>query len=255
MSAPIVCDTQDHVALIQLQRPEKKNALSTAMYAALADAFAAAQADASVRVILIQGSATCFTAGNDLQDFLQQPPAGESAPVFRFLQAIATAQLPVVAAVAGPAVGIGTTMLLHCDLVYAAPNARFQLPFVSLGLVPEAASSVLFPALVGYQRAAEYLLLGQPFDAHQAQDMGLVNAVIDAEALLAHAMRVARQLAALPPGALRASKNLLKRSQHTQVQDALHIEGAEFRARLAMPEAHEALRAFMEKRPADFSRF
>lgn len=255
MSAQIVCDTQDHVALIQLQRPEKKNALSTAMYAALADAFAAAQADTSVRVILIQGSATCFTAGNDLQDFLQQPPAGESAPVFRFLQAIATAQLPVVAAVAGPAVGIGTTMLLHCDLVYAAANARFQLPFVSLGLVPEAASSVLFPALVGYQRAAEYLLLGQPFDAHQAQHMGLVNAVIDAEGLLAHAMRVARQLAALPPGSLRASKNLLKRAQHTLVQDALHSEGAEFRARLAMPEAHEALRAFMEKRPADFSRF
>ena len=156
---------KDRILRIELDRAERKNAITADMYRALADALAAAESDAQVRVVLVHGKPDCFTAGNDLKDFLERPPAGENSPVFQFLRGISTATKPLVAAVGGPAVGVGTTMLLHCDFVYAAPNARFQMPFVTLGLVPEAASSLLLPMLAGYQRAAELLLLGKPFTA------------------------------------------------------------------------------------------
>src|SRR5512141_1138899 len=181
----IITETKDGIARIEIDRPEKKNALTAAMYQALADAIKAAEADARVRVLLIHGKTDLFTAGNDLQDFLDNPPRDDNRPVFQFLYGISQAQKPIVAAVAGAAVGIGTTMLLHCDLVYAAPNARLQLPFVNLGLVPEAGSSLLLPALAGYQRAAELLLLGEPFDAHKAKEIGLVTEVVPESELFA----------------------------------------------------------------------
>ena len=192
----ILTRTEDAVARIEIDRPEKKNALTADMYQAMADALKAAEADSKVRAILIQGKADLFTAGNDLQDFLDHPPRDDARPVFQFLYAISRAEKPVVAAVAGAAVGIGTTMLLHCDLVYAAPNARLQLPFVNLGLIPEAGSSLLLPALVGYQRAAGLLLLGEPFGAQQAKEYGLVTEVVAEERLLGFALEQARKLAA-----------------------------------------------------------
>jgi enoyl-CoA hydratase/carnithine racemase len=180
MTDLILTETRDRIARIEINRPDKKNALTVAMYRAMADAVAAAEADPQVRVILIHGRADCFCAGNDLKDFLEQPPHGEGAPVSQFLQRIAVAKKPLIAAVGGPAVGIGTTMLLHCDLVYAAPETRFQLPFVTLGLVPEAASSYLLPKIAGYHRAAELLLLGKPFTAQAALAAGIVTEIIAA---------------------------------------------------------------------------
>lgn len=255
MSEHILTRTQDRVAAIELNRADKKNALTAEMYAAMADAVIAAEADPQVRVTLIHGKADCFTAGNDLKDFLERPPAGEDSPVFRFLQAISTAKKPVVAAVAGPAVGIGTTMLLHCDFVYAAPNARFQLPFVPLGLVPEAGSSLLLPMIAGYQRAAELLMLGRPFTAEKAMAAGIVTEVVAEDRLLAHAMEVAAAVAALPPSSLRATKALMKKRNAPQLAQAMQDEGGEFRARLSSPEAKEAMTAFFEKRKPDFSKF
>ncbi|MDP2639165.1 MAG: enoyl-CoA hydratase-related protein, partial [Betaproteobacteria bacterium] len=191
----ILSETKDGIARIEIDRPDKKNALTAAMYQAMADAIHAAEADSSVRVLLIHGKPGLFTAGNDLQDFLDHPPRDDQRPVFQFLYAISQAQKPIVAAVAGAAVGIGTTMLLHCDLVYAAPNARLQLPFVNLGLVPEAASSLLLPALVGYQRAAKLLLLGEPFSAQKAKEIGLVTDVVPEDRLFDTAMAQAKKLA------------------------------------------------------------
>ena len=180
----IITENRDGILRIEINRPDKKNALTAAMYQAMADALKAAEADSKVRVVLIHGKSDLFTAGNDLQDFLDNRSRDENRPAFQFLRNISRAQKPIVAAVAGAAVGIGTTMLLHCDLVYAAPNARLQLPFVNLGLVPEAASSLLLPALVGYQRAAELLLLGEPFSAQTAKEIGLVTAVVPEDVLL-----------------------------------------------------------------------
>ena len=251
----ILTESKDGVARIEINRPEKKNALTAAMYQAMADAIHAAEADAGVRVVLIHGKTDLFTAGNDLQDFLDNPPRDDKRPVFQFLYAISQAKKPLVAAVAGAAVGIGTTMLLHCDLVYAAPNARLQLPFVNLGLVPEAGSSLLLPALVGYQRAAELLLLGEPFDAHRAKEMGLVTAVVPADALLDTAMAQAKKLAGKPAASLRLAKQLMKQGQAAAVAQQIRLESGHFGERLASPEAKEAFSAFLEKRKPDFSRF
>ena len=248
-------ETRDRVAHVVLDRPEKKNAITAEMYVQLAEALAAADADARVRAILLYGSKDCFTAGNDIADFLKRPPAGAGSPTWRLFEVLPNLAKPIVAAVGGPAVGIGTTLLLHCDLVYAASQARFQLPFVPLGIVPEFGSTYLLPLLAGYQRAAELLLLGQPFDAGKALQIGLVTEVIEPEKLLAAAEQAALRLAGLPPESLRLTKRLLKASHAEIVRRTLEEEGRIFRERLDSPEAKEALRAFLEKRKPDFSRF
>ncbi len=248
-------ESRDGVLCIEIDRPEKKNALTAAMYQGMADAIKSAEADAKVRVVLIHGKPDVFTAGNDLQDFLDNPPRDDARPVFQFLYGISRAQKPIVAAVAGVAVGIGTTMLLHCDLVYAAPNARLQLPFVNLGLVPEAASSLLLPALVGYQRAAELLMLGEPFDAHKAREIGLITDVVPADRLFDTAMAQARKLVEKPAASLRLTKQLLKQAQAEAVAQRIKLESDHFGVRLASPEAKEAFSAFLEKRKPNFSAF
>jgi enoyl-CoA hydratase/carnithine racemase len=251
----IKTETKDRVLRIEIARPEKKNALTLDMYAAMADALAAADGDAGVRVALIHGAPDCFTAGNDLKDFLNRPPHAESSPTTRFLRGLATFGKPLIAAVNGAAVGIGTTMLLHCDLVYAAPGARFQMPFVPLGLVPEAGSSFLLPYIAGYQRAAELLLLGQPFDADKAHAAGFVTAIVPEADLFERARAGALAVAALPPAAVRATKALMRGRFGPRVAEAMNEEGKVFSERLASPEAREAMTAFFEKRRPDFSRF
>lgn len=255
MSDPILTTTDDGVLRITIDRPEKKNALTVAMYATLADTLRKAEATPDVRVVLIHGSGDAFTAGNDLADFVQHPPTDESSPVFQFLDAISTATKPVVAAVHGPAIGIGTTLLLHCDLVYATRDARLQMPFVTLGLCPEAASSYLLPLAVGPARAAELLLLGDPFSGEDARDWGLVNEVVSEEHLLEVAMEKARALAARPPASVRLTKSFLRRAHGEAVQTTIRDEAEAFLDRLQSPEAAEAFTAFFEKRKPDFSSF
>ena len=247
--------TVDRIARIELDRADKKNAITADMYQAMADALKAAEADREVRVVLFHGKPDCFTAGNDLRDFLERPPSGDTSPVFQFLQGISTAAKPLMAAVAGPAVGIGTTMLLHCDFVYASPNARFQVPFVTLGLVPEAASSLLLPMSAGYHRAAELLLLGKPFTAEKALAAGIVTEVVPDADLFDHALEVAAGIAALPPSSVRMTKALMKARYASAVAEAMGSEGEKFRAQLGSPEAKEAMQAFFDKRKPDFSKF
>ena len=239
---------------IAFNRPQRRNAITGEMYTQLADAIERGEADEAVRVFVLHGTPEAFTAGNDIEDFIKRPPAGESTPVFRFLRVMSAARKPVVAAVCGPAVGIGTTLLLHCDLVYAGDNARFQLPFTSLGLVPEFASSYLLPRVAGYQRAAELLLLGEPFDAARAQQAGFVTRVVPAAQALDTAREAARKLAALPAKSVRLTKELMKSQDAGAVRERLAAEGAHFRAMLGEPAAREALAAFMEKRKPDFSK-
>jgi enoyl-CoA hydratase/carnithine racemase len=245
--------TADRIARIELARPDKKNALTAEMYAQLTAALDAAGKDPQVRVVLLRGSADCFTAGNDISDFLKRKP-GES-PVFGLFQVLPSLEKPVVAAVGGPAVGIGTTLLLHCDFIIAAEDARFQLPFVPLGIVPEFGSTLLLPRLAGYQRAAKLLLLGQPFTAREALDAGIVTEVVSKEELLEKAERTASMLATLPPESLKLTKRLMKQAQAPEVQARIAEEGRLFVERLASPEAKEAMSAFLEKRKPDFSRF
>jgi len=251
----IVIRREDALLRIQINRPEKKNALTADMYAAIAAALRSANSDANVRAVLVHGVPEAFTAGNDLQDFLANPPTGDAAPVIEFLHALSHVEKPFVAAVTGVAVGVGTTMLLHCDLVYAADDARFALPFVSLGLCPEAASSFLLPAIAGYQRAAELLLLGEAFDAAKAREVGIVNEVLAPDLVLTAAEQAARKLAAKPPAAMRISKRLLKGQTRIMMEAALAEELREFLELLVSPEAKEAFAAFLEKRKPDFSRF
>lgn len=251
MDGSIGVEAADGVAILTLDRPAKRNALTRAMYAALAEALAAAEADPAVRVVLLTGAGEAFTAGNDLDDFLRHPPGDPaSSPVFRVLQGAAAAEKPLVAAVRGAAVGIGTTLLLHCDLVYAAEDARFRLPFVDLGLVPEGGSSLLLPALVGQARAAELLLLGEPFDAAAAHAMGLVTAVVPAAALTARALERARTLADKPAESVRLTKRLLRRGRTKDVSGRIAEEGGYFAARLASPEFRAAIAAFHARKRA-----
>jgi enoyl-CoA hydratase/carnithine racemase len=254
MDHHVIFAVEDRVARIELARPEKKNALTPGMYAALARALAAAEADGAVRAVLIHGAPGCFCAGNDLADFLSGPAGGE-LPAVQFLEAISRARKPLVAAVAGPAVGIGTTMLLHCDLVYAAPSARFQLPFTTLGLVPEAASTLLLPMIAGYQRAAELLLLGQPFGVEKASAAGFVTEVVAEAEVIERARAAARAVAALPPEAVRLTKGLMRGPLAAGVAAQMAEELRLFSLRVTSPEAREALGAFFEKRKPDFSRF
>ena len=207
MSEFIHTRREDAIVCVAMSRPEKKNAITTAMYSDLAEAIGQAAFDDAVRVAVIHGDAGNFTAGNDLGDFLASPPEDDNAPVFRFLREISNFEKPLIAAVEGVAIGIGTSMLLHCDFVYAAADARFALPFVNLGVVPEAASSLLLPQIAGWQRTAELLMLGEPFSAGQAREAGLVNAVLDRSEVLPAAMKAARLLAAKPPQALRETKD------------------------------------------------
>lgn len=237
---------------LALARPAKKNAITRAMYADLADELERAAASPDVRAVVLSGSGGVFTAGNDLGDFMMDPPSGPDSPVFRFLRAASTFPKPLIAAVEGPAVGIGTTVLLHCDLAYAAPGARFKMPFVDLGLVPEAASSLLLPRAVGPMRAAGWLLFGEAFSAADALAAGLVNEVV--EDPTARALDRAHALAAKPPEAVRLTKALLRRATAVAVQETMAVEGAHFAERLASPEAQEAFTAFFEKRPPDFTR-
>lgn len=246
---------ENRIAFVELARLDKKNALTGDMYAGLADAVAAADADAQVRAVLLHGSPECFCAGNDVADFLNRPPLAEGSPSQRFFKAMLDARKPVVAAVGGPAIGIGTTMLLHCDLVYAATNARFQLPFVPLGIVPEFGSTYILPLLAGYQRAAELLLLGQPFTADKAREVGIVTAVVSPERLMEEATRAAAQVAALPPESIRLTKQMLKKRHAQAVREAIAEEIQVFGERLKSAEAKEAMSAFLEKRKPDFSRF
>jgi len=247
--------TLNSVATIEIARPEKKNALTVAMYQALADALLAAQADAAVRAVLITGQPGIFTSGNDLEDFVKRPPQGADSPVFAFMRALIGCDKPVVAAVTGAAIGIGTTMLLHCDLVYVADEARLAMPFVSLGLVPEFASSLVVPRLMGNARAAEKLLLGEPFGAAEAVECAIANAVLPAGEVVNHARRVAERFNGLPPGAVRETKRLLRRASERELLETIAVEAERFAARLESPEAQEAFSAFFQKRKPDFSRF
>ncbi|MBS0315652.1 MAG: enoyl-CoA hydratase [Proteobacteria bacterium] len=250
----ILSHTEGGVLTLTFNRLEKKNSITQAMYAALADALSLAEGQAAVRVVLLQGHATVFCAGNDIADFQNQPPQGPDSPVHRFLRAIATFPKPLLAAVCGPAVGIGTTMLLHCDLVYAGDNAAFALPFVNLGLCPEAASSLILPQMLGYHRAAEALLLGEPFMAEAALEVGLANRVLPPTEVNAYAQSRARKLAEKPIGSLIETKRLMKQGQQQAVLQQMTEEGAVFGRLLQGPAAREAFAAFMEKRKPDFSK-
>ena len=253
MSESVRIGLANGVCHIEMARPEKKNALTAEMYRTMADALATAEADPAVRVILISGAGGNFTAGNDLADFLETPPMEESAPVFRFIKGFANLQKPFVAAVEGVAIGVGTTMLLHCDLAYAGSSARFALPFANLGLTPEAASSLLLPLCAGHARAAEMLMLGEVFSAQAALDAGIVNAVLPDGQVLDHALERCRKLIAQPAESLRLTKQLMKRAQQALINDAMNVEAEVFKRRLVSPDAKEAFAAFFEKRKPDFS--
>jgi enoyl-CoA hydratase/carnithine racemase len=250
----ILTHTDAGVMTITFNRLDKKNSITSAMYAAMADAVAQAAQDASVRVVLIQGHESIFSAGNDIGDFLNQPPSTPDSPVFRFLRGIATLEKPLLAAVAGPAVGIGTTLLFHCDLVYAGDNAAFSMPFVNLGLCPEAASSLLAPRMFGYHRAAEALLMGEPFFAEAAQEVGLVNRVLPPTEVNGYAQAQARKLAAKPLSSLIETKRLMKGGYQQEVLAKMAEEGQSFGRMLREPAAKEAFGAFMDKRKPDFSK-
>ena len=250
----ILSHIEQGVMTLTFNRVDKKNAITSAMYASLADALAQAQDDAAVRVLLIQGHETIFTAGNDIADFLNNPPGDQNAPVFRFLRHISTFTKPVLAAVAGPSVGIGTTLLFHCDLVYAGDNAAFSMPFVNLGLCPEAASSYLVPNMLGYHRAAEALLMGEPFMAEAALEVGFVNRVVPPTEVNAYAQAQARKLAAKPLSSLVETKRLMKAPHAERVKAQMAEESVSFGRMLREPAAKEAFGAFMEKRRPDFSK-
>jgi enoyl-CoA hydratase/carnithine racemase len=249
----ILTHTEAGVTTITLNRLEKKNSITAAMYGAMADALAAAAQDAAVRAVVFQGHETIFSAGNDIGDFLNLPPSGPDAPVFRFLHGISSFPKPVIAAVCGPAVGIGTTLLFHCDLVYAGDNAAFSMPFVNLGLCPEAGSSLLVPQMLGYHRAAEALLLGEPFMAEAALEVGLVNRVLPPSEVTRYAQAQATKLAAKPLGSLIETKRLMKKGQAAQVTERITEEAMSFGRMLREGAAREAFTAFMERRKPDFS--
>jgi enoyl-CoA hydratase/carnithine racemase len=251
----IAYQSDQGVATLTFDRPAKKNAITAEMYEQFVAGLGKAGADPEVRAVLVNGAGGAFTAGNDLKDFSNPRFAQADSPVISFMQGLAAFEKPVVAAVQGIAVGIGVTMLLHCDLVYVADDATFSMPFTSLGLVPEFASTVLLPQVAGRVRAAEKLLLGKPFPAAEAVVMGLANAVLPAADVVAHAQKVARAFAALPPGAVRDTKKLLRHGQAAAVKDAIMREASYFGPRLAGDEAREAIAAILGKRAPDFSKF
>ena len=247
--------TLNGVATIEIARPEKKNAITQAMYRQMADAFESATADAAVRAVLLTGQPGIFTSGNDIDDFMQRPPGADASPALVFMKALIGCDKPVIAAVTGAAIGIGTTMLLHCDFVYVSDEARLAMPFVSLGLVPEFASSLIVPQLMGNVRAAEKLLLGEPFTGADAVEAGIASAVLPADEVVRHARRIAERFNALPPGAVRETKRLMRRGRSAAVLETIGVEGTAFASRLQSPEAKEAFSAFFQKRKPDFAQF
>lgn len=253
MSGGILAHPEDRVLTLTIDRPDKKNAFTVAMYRALVDRLAEASADDAVRAVLLRGAGDAFTSGNDVGDFIHDPPQDRDHPVLRFLHRLVDFEKPLVAAVHGPAVGIGTTLLLHCDLVVAARDARFRMPFVPMGLVPEGGSSLLLPRMASPQLAAELLLVGDFFSAERAAAIGLVNELVDdAESAGGRALELARTLAGRPPEAIRQAKSLLRTATRAELHAVIDAEAAEFAARLTSPEALEAMTAFMEKRPPKF---
>lgn len=254
MSSDILKHTEGSVLTLTFNRAQKKNSITVDMYQQLADSLNVAATDTAIRVVVFQGHEAIFSAGNDLGDFMNVPPAGDESSVFQFLRAIASFPKPLIAAVCGPAVGIGTTLLLHCDLVIAGDNAAFSMPFVNLGLCPEAASSLLVPQMMGYHRAAEALLLGEPFMAEAALEVGLVNRVVPPSEATRVAMQWAQKLAAKPISSLIETKRLLKKGNAPVVAERMKEEGASFGRMLREPAAKEAFTAFMERRVPDFSK-
>lgn len=254
MTDQIFSEFSDGVLQLTINRPDKKNALTQDMYSLLADGLDRANSDTAVRVLHITGAGDAFTSGNDIAGFAAKPDAGEEPPVFRFIRGLPQLEVPIVAAVNGLAIGVGVTMLLHCDFVYASDSAVFATPFVDLALVPEAASSQLMPAQMGYLAAARMLMLGEKLDAGQALACGLVGEVLPADQLLQKSLSTAQQLAKKPAAALRTCKALMRCAPEL-VLPRMEREFEAFGAALASPEAAEAMAAFMEKRPADFSQF
>ena len=252
MSEGVAITSADGILSIRFSRPDKKNAITSAMYLAMAEALLSL--DKSVRAVLFSGEGDSFSAGNDLKDFLAAPPQDDNHPTLHFIRALPKVPVPMVAAVQGSAVGIGTTLLLHCDLVVAATSAVFALPFTKLGLVPEAGSSLLLPQLMGYQRAAMMLLLGDPITAAQAERFGLVTHLVEPDQLEAATQKVIGKLRALPAASLRATKALMK-THAARTGARIEEELAVFKERLVSPELKEAATAFLEKRAPDFSKF
>ncbi|MBA2467323.1 MAG: enoyl-CoA hydratase [Sphingomonas sp.] len=254
MSEHVRLDSGGGVLAITLARPERRNAITVAMYAALADAIEGARADPTLRLITLRGDGEDFTAGNDLADFMAAMPRdGEEIPVWRLLRALAVNDLPLIAAVHGNAIGIGTTMLLHCDVVLAADGTRFSLPFVDLGLVPEAASSLLLPRIAGRRRAARYLLMCEPFGPEEAMEWGLVSKTVPPEALDAALAQTVAALLAKPAEALRLTQKLLRHAASAEILERFELENGHFSERLQSAEVKEAITAFYEKRKPDFS--
>lgn len=250
----IVTERTEGILRVELNRPAKRNAMTSKMYVALADVFNAAASDDRTRVVLWHGAGDSFCAGNDLEDFLKNPPGPGESPQSLLMHALIDFAKPLVAAVQGAAIGGGTTMLTHCDFVYAGASTKFQMPFINLGLVPEFGSSCSIPARIGHIRAAELILLGLPFDAKQAADLGLVTQVVPDQNLLTTATETARKLAAKPAGALQASKRLLKQPFRDQIKTAVKTENEEFSVQVRSTDAKEALTAFLEKRAPNFNR-
>ena len=249
MTDAILLQREGGLLTLQLNRPDKKNALTRAMYTQLAKALEQADADSGIRAVLIQGSNECFTAGNDIADFLEQPPGDLDSPPFHFMKSLLNCRKPVIAAVAGAAVGIGTTLLLQCDLVYISRDARLRMPFVNLGLCPEFGSSLILPRLLGHAKAAELLLLGEGFTGEQAAAWGIATeAMGSGEAALVKAREVAQRFETLAPGAVQVSKQLMKSVDREQLRQVIEVEGALFVQRLKSPEAIAALSGFIARR-------
>jgi len=249
----IITERSASVLRVQLNRPAKKNAMTSSMYVTLAEIFTDAAKNEQTRVVLWHGAGDSFCAGNDIEDFLKNPPGPGDSPQARLMNALVDFDKPIVAAVQGAAIGGGTTMLTHCDFVYAGESAKFRMPFIDLAVVPEFGSSCSIPAMMGHIRAAELILLGLPFDARRALELGFVNQVVSDQNLLATASETARKLAAKPAGALQASKRLMKRSFRGQIKAAMKAENEAFSAQVRSEDAREAFAAFLQKRPPNFN--
>jgi enoyl-CoA hydratase/carnithine racemase len=250
----IVTEHAGSILRIQLNRPKRRNAMTSAMYVALAGSLNEAANDENTRVVLWHGAGESFCAGNDIEDFLKNPPGPGESPQAQLMKALIEFDKPLIAAVEGAAIGGGTTMLLHCDFVYAGESAKFQMPFINLALVPEFGSSSIVPARIGHLRAAELILLGSPYEARRALELGLVTQVVPDQDLLSIATATARKLAAKPAGALQARKRLMKQPFREQIIAAMKAENEEFSAQVRSADAKEALTAFLEKRKPDFTR-
>jgi len=250
----ILTERSGNILSIQLNRPAKKNAMTSSMYITMAQFLEDAAKDDQVRVVLWHAAGDSFCAGNDIEDFLKNPPGPGESPQSRLINALINFDKPIVAAVQGAAIGGGTTMLTHCDFVYAGESAKFQMPFINLALVPEFGTSYSIPARIGYLRAAELIQLGHPFDARRAAELGLVTRVVPDQELLATATETAQKLAAKPAGALQACKKRMRQPMHGQLEQAAKFENEEFSVRVRSAEAKEAFTAFIEKRPPDFTR-